>query len=497
MSVQPKEHQQDRSSATRHATAEADRNARNVANLRRIEQAYDLRQTGKKGRIFPKSEDRKIAAIAVSELVQEARAKGVTIELIKENKRGTKRIDRYMLKTSKAKTEKLSQKVNGYLDVATAVASLTKQSADDLKIRVLSGTSVWAEVDASKILDDPRAGNLTLELQEMARSIIRECNLAKLFDRARRVPGVWQITEEKFAPSSMACLYQPAYLGAFEHWTEAPPFPSVPLARYVHSYAATTVKIESAGHEIRLSGEIAYEDDFAGEGCEAWFEVSREIHLSIGPVTSPGDIGPMLESRASVALGLLYPSPYLNKLWPNLSLKVVNPTSPLDLLNPVGFLPRSVFQIERGGFWHRVAMTEPIELEKMQIFDDGDHPIEWLADPQNASSPRIEHWYISWSALNSRSVNFWLDRPLDKNSICVAPEGPNRARVVLYPTSVLAHGVERALATGGLEAELMAVIRRFAESLDQRENEWNEEIAATHAERLRSWQTKTTNGDVP
>jgi hypothetical protein len=99
----------------------------------------------------------------------------------------------------------------------------------------LDGTIVADNTDAGGLLiwerwwdtRDERAWHLALMIQEMAQSVIRREQLAELFSRAHRIPGVWDVHTECFRPSTMACLFQSGYEEWNEHWTEAPPLPSV------------------------------------------------------------------------------------------------------------------------------------------------------------------------------------------------------------------------------------------------------------------------------
>ena len=121
-----------------------------------------------------------------------------------------------------AKSKKLQQRVSGYLKAAEAVAKLTRKDPNDLKIRVLAGTSLWSQPSAAHTEEDPRAIHLALELIEMGRAVMRRSGLVKLFERARRVPGVWDVATESFKPSTMACLFQNAYLDFDEHCLQKP-----------------------------------------------------------------------------------------------------------------------------------------------------------------------------------------------------------------------------------------------------------------------------------
>ncbi len=475
------------------------RNQRDRMRLREIETAAGKSGVGKKGHVFGRVSDRITAAQAVGALVRQAKEMNVAVESIKLALPGTARLDRYKLspdiKPDAAKSGKLQQRVLGYLEVAAAIAKLTRQDPDALKIQVLRETSLWSRPSAARTEDDPRASCLAVELVEMGAAVAKRGGLEGLFARARRIPGVWDIAHESFnrsairradldidLESSMACLHRDFYLDLFEHWTEAPPLPSIPLVRCVHAvFYAPTVRIEAVGREEPLNDD-AVTDDFEGDDRVAVFELSREIRLALGPTTSADNIGAMFESRAHLSLGLFEPSLTLHELVPSHTLK------PID--NLWDAIPPATFQVFIDGFWHRVAMTEsPSEMEG-RIFAGGEHPMAWRVDPMDPESASTEHWYLSWSAINSASVAHWLDRKSGVNDtkVVTPSEGERSFRPVWYTSDSTARQVEHALASGGLEEALEGVVQRFREALDERETRWRAEAQIEHEARMIQWQ---------
>jgi hypothetical protein len=467
----------------------ADRNQRAIVRLREIESAAGGSQgRGKKGHVFRRTSDRIAAAREVGALVRQARERNITVEGIRSALPGTTRLDRYMLRPdldpsdADKKSGKLQQRVSGYLEAAEVIARLTRQDPDALKIRVLSGTSLWSQPSAALTEDDPRASHLAAELGEMGRSVVRRTKLEKLFERARRVPGVWDVALETFDASMMACLHQDSYLELFQHWTEAPPLPSVPLVRCVHAVFPTAVLLESVGRAEILSGDAAHDDEFDSSVRGAWFQLSREIRLALGPTTSPDNVGPMFESRAHIAIGFAEPSPHICKLVPSYTLK------PIDTV--WAGLPLATFQTYEDGLWRRVAMTESLTETDAKLFGDGGELIAWPPNPSDPQSLPVEHYYHSWFALNAHSVAFWLDRTAGSNNteVVTPPEGPRDAQPGWYTMKSTARQIERALASGGLEEALEKAVRRLEEMLDRREAQWRSQAAAEHTERMALWQ---------
>jgi hypothetical protein len=322
----------------------------------------------------------------------------------------------------------------------------------------------------------------------MGRAVAARHRLEDLLGRARRIPGVWSPTMLAFRSSSMACLFKEAYLNDFEHWTEAPPLPSVPLMRHLHSTFGASVRIEAVGRAERLAGD-AHDFGFDGPVQTAQFELWREVRMALGPVSSADDVGPMFESRWHVRLELEPAAQVSSILHPSCSLK------PID--DFFSHLPASVFQVQIGELWHRVAMTEDLNKAEAEVLRPGDDAMMWPQDPLDPASPPIEHWYFAWSAINAESVRYWLDRPLASSLSVMAPfDGGRNASAAWYARPSAAHDVEHALACGGIEKALDEAIRHLREELDRREGEWRKSAAAAHEKLMSEWQREGETGDA-
>lgn len=294
---------------------------RELSRLRKIEKAP---ARGKKGPVFKKLGDRLIAARANGELVERARQeKGVSIQEIEE--RFGNRSDRYRLapgtdvatREAREKADRrLMQQVRGYLRLAEAVAGLTGENADDLKLDVLRRTSLWSSPPRSRgeDADDERAERLALLVHAMAKHVIREAKLTDLFETLRRIPAGWhgwetdsqesspweiedvrapgdgwETDNQEFGPDCCACLGPGGYENSSSPFYPLP-FPSVGLARLPAAELPVSV----------FSGERTEVDE--NDGFRGTLLLSRELRLVIGPTTSAARPGPMFESRPYVHL---------------------------------------------------------------------------------------------------------------------------------------------------------------------------------------------------
>lgn len=471
---------------------------RNLARLREIERAIEEAEGKKeKGPVLTDDIDRIIAACAVGAAVDAflQAGKGQNPDDIRK-RAGIERIDRYMISARGRETmpqeapKRLLQKVSGYLRIADAIARLTGQPADQLKISVLEGTSFWARPANFEVGEDARADILAGLLNAACHSIARESKLAKLFEQARRIPGQWDLAARSFRHSEMACLFQSSYLGHFEHWSEAPPLPSVPLVRLWQADFITKVRVESEGRSNPLDGSAAQDGAFEGVEREASFRLYREIRLALGPAVSSNEITPLFESRAHVSLRFSEAPDSLHELAPSFTLKPED-----DYTEAV---PASVFQVEIGGRWHRVLPLQRLdecEWEAPQRLDD---PFSWHLNLLRPSDGTIAHWWLSWTALHADTVKLWLDQPCDgeRVALAIAAEGTGRPpRSALFPRPSAAHGVWQALTTRGLEKALLAEIKHIRDALTQREKEWQEEISAATGDLLAEWTTDRTGDE--
>lgn len=458
-----------------------------IARLREIEHPSPRSGLGKKGHVFRPS-DRLIAARATGRLVRTAQDYGVSVRQLREalESRGTDRIDRYTLSpslddaTAQARGKKLQGKVSGFLAVAVAVAVLTDRDPDALKIDVLAGTSLWSKPSSAESDEDPRANNLALELIEMGHAVSRQKKVHELFATARRLRGSWDAISEKVVTSANPLLSGDSFLEWFEHWTEAPPLPSVPLVRHVHSLLSLPrVRIEREGRpKIYELAELT--DNFDGDAVIGWLELAREIRLAIGPTTGPSELGVMFESRAHVRLFVQGDEAAPMELRPTCTLK------PIDDITSAA--PAAVFQTHVDGTWRRIATVDPINDLEARVFEKNGLPLLWSMNPLNPSSPTVEHWYFSWAAVNEATVSHWLDRPSGTNDAVAIPHSGNRpGDTILYAQGSTAHEIESDLESGGLEEALGRAIEDLRSAITGHEGQWRSRARSVHEERMARW----------
>lgn len=315
----------------------------------------------------------------------------------------------------------------------------------------------------------------------MGRAVARRTNLGELFNRARRVPGQWAIDSENLEQATHPCLAAGGYLDRFEHWTETPALPSIPLVRCVHAVLFPTLRVERDGRPRPFNVSAAQDNGYPADVRDGWIELTREIRLALGPTTSANEIGLLFGTRAYVRLSRNRPEPDFVEVRPSCTLK------PKDDLSAL--VPPAVFQWYNDGVWHRIAVIERIDDLEAQVFSPGATPLYWRINPLDPHSPEIEHWYVSWSAVNEATLSHWLDRPSGTNdAITVRYGGAGRGNPVWHLRGSVAHEVEQDLATRGLEVALEKSVERLRQALADRESHWRSDAQVVHQQRMASWQ---------
>jgi hypothetical protein len=254
--------------------------------------------------------DKVAAARALGRLFQEAVAQGIAPSDIKLS---CPKIYRFMLldeqtelhldkkrQQKKRQQKKRTGVVKPYLDAAAVIANHANFNREESLIRTLRDTTRWqrwgqrAEKNGDIPSDDEAAQNVAHLLHELSASVIRSKKLNELFALIRAEPASW--TGSTFVQSPSSALASTAYDGSFQHWSEAPPLPSVLLTRRWHGGFAIPVRISSP------KPDHAEASDESGYQAEAELHLYRDIRLALAPTVNANTLGPLFESRASVKL---------------------------------------------------------------------------------------------------------------------------------------------------------------------------------------------------
>jgi hypothetical protein len=434
---------------------------REELRLQEVERACKKGRKGEPGRkqLRWKGDDRVLAARAIHEL-KEKLQRGDT-ERVKEI---FPKIHRFSISpdvvdssASKVLDEKkASLVVRPYLDAAKAIAEVGIAYGKDFdvtefKLHVLRKTDLWntwgkkfSADNKYPLLGDETAQQLAFLVERMVARIVRDTDLAKLFGRMRRVPGQWDICAETFkGTTSMACLFQTAYCEWFEHWSEVPPLPSVPLVRFWQaglSLPEDSIFIDSAADNASASSAAK---------LSAEIHLYREVRFAIGPTVNAATIGPLFESRPQFELKIIGGS---EEIVTTLELPDVLIESPAESL-----------RLQIGETVYRVQKPE-------NLTDLTWAP--WDHSPLSTDKQRVESCYISWTPFDAAHISHWLGRDDAEISDFLALHHDQSSR--LYVRGIPAHQLLSTIDNSALKTALESEIEKIKTAFETHEAEWRE-----------------------
>lgn len=381
--------------------------------------------------------------------------------------------------------KKLTAIIRPYLNLAKAIAKVARKEADDFQLYVLRNTSYWqnfshdSRQNGSTTVVDEAANEVAYLIASMCGRIARDINLAALFARMRRVCGQWDIRTGGFRPSSMSCLFRTSYCEGYEHWTEAPPLPSIPLVRLWHAGLSFPARV-SDGDCTEHFDTAALPEEIEAQPVE--LHIYREIRLALGPTVNAETLGPMFESRAYAELRVLDDAGEVLSRGP----RDINSNWNFRDLNPD--CSAAVFLNDR---WHRftpLAVLDPAQSPEEKTAEfcarssglNMESPFFWDFTPLAEDKSCYENWYISYTPVDSAHVAHWLNRTEDFGGQPIdflpgTPE-PRPADETWYPRPHLAHSIEVTLSDGRLETAMKSEIDRVKKAFEIHETEWRERM---------------------
>lgn len=464
----------------------------NLAKLRRIEKQIEKPVHGKKGWVFTKI-DRLSAAKVVGQMIAQAKEFG-SISDLTANFVG--RIDRCSCDPEENIADRsvrqrllqrpLVQKVGPYLKLAELLAKPRGQDPDQAKIAVLQNTSIWNVSSKSA----PRRSNLSeaaeflsLELNELAERVSRDCNIDDLQERLERIPAAFDRLRNTFVPSS-GTLYRQSYArqyAAFEDNEAA--FPSTYLCRLFHSEIRAQAFLHTETFEDPYSTNVmpfAREPwphpgaDASGTKLEIHIVIKRELRLAFGWSDSLERFQPLFETRGYVSAYLPHDN-YItpNDLFPHLTVTLLQQNRPM--------------LIRHDGSWRKLSLLcDGRELceairDNTTLRKSGIDPVDWPIDPLDSYNTIHPDWAISWLPVTPEYVECLLGEPRhmrDDLDILEDPPLELSHEAFWFPGSTIGYTVEHAIQSGALRKSLVASVEQFSDALNVHEHNWRREAEA-------------------
>jgi hypothetical protein len=379
--------------------------------------------------------------------------------------------------------------VQPYARRASFIARMKGLQVDDCEASLFRNTGLWRtntpQTTSSEAQPLTEAASLfSALLRNTAARVIRQTDLPRLFQRMRNVPGQWSIERGCFETSStMAALFQTAYQEGYEHWSEAPPLPSVPLVRIRHAGLRLPIRLSAT----QYSGPLAEEERSAavapsdGRELPAEFHIYREIRLALGPTINATAIEALFESRPVVELMTFKNDG--NPLW----------DGPVDFetnWNLAMLGPDESASAYLGGAWRRFSPLGFLQSKEQSLSAAAAalsgrpvmSPFNWEVTPLADAGLEIESYYLSWTPVDLAHVEHWLlghedGRDPPATNLPAVPKEqatPPKHRAHLFPRPILAHHVEAAIYDGRLAVALHEEVKRIRIAFDRYEAEWLE-----------------------
>lgn len=421
------------------------------------------------------------------------------------------------------------KKVGTYLVMIEVMAALLDRDPAALKIDLLAKTSLWERRRITPPEGMPEvepAQRLGALLHACALSIAKRCDLAGLFEKARRLNAGWALEKGPVAFERSEALDNasdprtPA-VGQFPTPDQLPPYPTAALAR-----------IPTAVCEVDLFVEDPVLDEFEGAeldpatGAPLFPHITArarlveyaDLFLSIAPVNAFGDIGATLMEHASVEVRLLSPDAvagsYDGWVFDIGAFTAADGWAPSTSSGRRTIAPPSVdlcrLTVRRAGeIGGRLPKTDWVHRPPIRFHAvDAKHVASWLTAEgpvgfeqygSELCENRIrETGQISNTLINSLALSFkkssqdyqwWEDGP---DQINEHPGGQMWFEHRGYLS--VAGDIEDALLSGRLERRFISWIDKYRASLDAFERDWIERAESTEQKLRERWREAERDG---
>lgn len=202
----------------------------------------------------------------------------------------SKRLHTYTLppEASEARRDRLSVKATRYFDIASAVARLSGLMEEQLLCRIFEGCSFGVAAATIPDWEQERWSVLTRMLTEMSRAIIHDTDLQGFWRQLGMMQFPYDFETQTFGMGRYSFDHYAVRTGLSDSCIcreDAPPIPSVPLARRLMAEPCPVV--------LHLAD---------GRRLPAAFYFHLVIGLALGPIHGPDDIGPLLQLRSEVEI---------------------------------------------------------------------------------------------------------------------------------------------------------------------------------------------------
>lgn len=354
-----------------------------------------------------------------------------------------------------------------YLRLSDAIAMELGHDRDLFLYEMLDGINT----DNAELASDEEAATLGLLLDQMAKAIAENTELADFFDRAARTPGAMDAWGD-IKPSTMTVLRDRAHEDGFDHWTEPQPIPSVSICRILEQTIRGRAKIapwaKMASDTLpTITRALASTSECKEVDLE--LEIWREIGLAIGERYQRGSIGPMFSGRAHVKV--------------RIDGHVVELAAPwtVEHFFPAYYFSSQPALLIDGGRWTACRA----DFEPGEDFCD-----TWVepSPPPEEPNYAVEHYYFSLHPVNTWTLRRLLDGSIGDAAESLLPEVTSENRLDVYRFGgEVGRRFENALHSGELETLLSNDVARLKNELNRYLSERREKFASQDEVMLARW----------
>ncbi|MBZ9673796.1 hypothetical protein [Mesorhizobium sp. ES1-3] len=376
----------------------------------------------------------------------------------------------------------ITRKVQPYVLVIDTLAKLIGRAADETLYEAFRDTSFLRS--ASQELDSPSASFSSL-LHEMGAYLASTDVFSAYFDRGASCPAFFDQTLGKFVAGPFPAVGK-SLEGNFDMWHVGSGLPAVNLIRVkrgewqgplliektaIAGPDAKSSKVAEAVNRLNKPRRIEDISSLNAEVC-----LYTEIGLAIGPLSRPGEFGPLWQTRSRIEIyvdGTKRALTCDSSLTPFAALPESDDEEGRYICDLSDYAATAAILLSDG--WHRTtglgasdwSGNPPLNPFIGLWYDFGLYLKTILGGGDMASERTRPEFCVHWDRVNAESVSQLVELMQEGPEIMFDPMGPHKAEAPReFFFAGKAQALETALSTGALEDTLILSCRELSKALN-------------------------------
>ena len=378
----------------------------------------------------------------------------------------------------------ITRKVQPYVLVIDTLAKLIGRPPDETLYEAFRDTSFLRS--ASQELDSPCAAFASL-LHEMGAYLASSDMFSAYFDMGDSCPAFFDQTLGKFVAGPFSAVGK-SLEGNFDMWHVGSALPAVTLVRIKRggwegpllidksAIASPSTKASEVAEAITWSRKHGVISDTSSLNAEV--SLYTEIGLAIGPLSRPGEFGPLWQTQSRIEIyidGRRCPLTCDSSLTPFAASPEFDEEAGRYVGDLYDYVATAAILLSDG--WHRATglgmsgwSGNPPLHPLIGLYYDFGLYLETLlgSGGEVALSQTRPEFCIHWDRVNAESVSQFVELLQESAGMTVKPIGPYKGQA---PSEFLfkakAQALETALATGALEDALSRSCSELSKALNQ------------------------------